>query len=74
MYLIVFSSRAAALRVKARLDASGIFAQAVSTPIGLGKSCGISLKVWGAPPAVLARMCEGAPIYCKSGSAWTLAT
>lgn len=74
MYLIVFSSRAAALRVKARLDASGIFAQAVSTPIGLGKSCGISLKVWGAPLRVLIGQCEGAPIYLKSGSVWTLAT
>ena len=74
MYLIVFSSRAAALRVKARLDASGIFAQAVSTPIGLGKSCGISLTVWGAPPAVLARMWEGAPVYLKSCHAWTLVT
>lgn len=70
MYLIVFSSRAAALRVKARLDSSSIFAQAVSTPVGLGKSCGISLKVWGAPLTLLNSLCEGAPIYRKSGSAW----
>ena len=68
--MLVFSSRAAAMRVKARLDAAGIFVQAVSTPVGMGKSCGISLKVWDASRAAGAAIAEGASVYAKGPQGW----
>ncbi len=72
MYLLVFSSRSAALRVKARLDAAGIYSRAVGTPSKLSKSCGISLEVYGAPYSVVAPLAEGAAAYRRTQSGWEL--
>lgn len=71
MFLLVFSTRSAALRVKARLDREKIYSRAVSTPMGIGRGCGISLEVYGVPYRVVASFADGAAGYLKTSEGWS---